>query len=449
MIETQPLVRVVEQYQAVTQTCYKGEDNKLHFPASERKYQTHLMWADEIVPGDPIKLIGCKVTAEGPREPKHDVVWFIEGPDSYSEAALWADWYRAYCEWVARYSSYPLPFETALALTCQYKCWYCDEIQFADADSYIVSAQAFPEFAIPVRYCLDHSRLYDTGRPTLEDLAAIGPEQYGPPTPFWILLDQEDVRHSQVSGRGRSLSWYKWDDDGGPGDCAKLGMAQVKGLRETEDVLPEDLLVVTNTTWGDYVGDDVTRNNWKAWTKEYAASEGQLWWTLEGGFDTKMIVVLAHSITEELYRQIKGLDDYGSLDDDGLYETQAEMQEEALNSWGKYDIPPVLRPYLESLLDNSSLDPEARQKYQARFDEICDDAESVKALVWELEYACSQSGGYIEWLYESGTSAVLTGEDIEKLAKALRLSHIIPADDKTQALPFDEETEKTNESTSR
>lgn len=423
-------------------------DKADHDKAMGLKYDTRILWKSDLEElTDEVGIVGSRVIAIGPDGEVETVADFLDSNEFTMGHYNRVDWYVRYCQFRASYGELPRPIEQALAETCEVKCWYCGDVFIADVDSLRIRYMERED--ITFAWCSKH-RNTDKGRslpdsafvhkPTPEQIrqALEQKEEYGPEKPYFIQLLEKYGRRDG----GQGPTWYRYTDTCPfeDNDCLSMGQVEnVYGRHGEEGVTWEDLFEVPYCTYGDYVGDNVTRHNHVTWTEDYKETKGLAWLSLESGYDTHSIVVKPHMLTPEMFDVIMGLDNYSSLDDDNLHVTEQKMQEEALLNWGKYDFPPVLGPYFEKALEFVT-DETEKQRYRDRYAEITDDAESCKNLMWELEYAASQEGNSVEWLYESGTSAVLTGDDMEKMAKALKLSHIIPPPEGQQALPLEGET---------
>lgn len=251
---------------------------------------------------------------------------------------------------------------------------------------------------------------------------------HGPHTPPAVEL----VKYARDTISG--LTFFRWDGDAQDlaDDLTLSGSYLVKQEADQVEFTGAWFVELPYSTWGEYAGDDITRHNYEYWAKTY---EGQDFWRKASWFRSQSIVIRLLDLTQEVYDLVMGLVvNYCSLDDDGLYETQQKLQEAAWDGYVRYEWPDALRAALKDLIGQVGADREIGAQYEAKLEEALDE-DKGQQLFWDCVSRADDTGDI--WVYEDGESATL--REMDKAAGALKLTDLIPRDEKTLALPGMEE----------
>ena len=128
-------------------------------------------------------------------------------------------------------------------------------------------------------------------------------------------------------------------------------------------------LEVPHTTYGDYVGDTVTRSNQEVLLEEYP----ETFYVVSGGYSssTLMLRVDGQRITEELFDRLAGLNNYPLLDEQQHSEVEERLANEMWGTFGRDEFKTELSKALSTILE---LDVDDVEEWEAWPDDDAIDA---------------------------------------------------------------------------
>lgn len=197
------------------------------------------------------------------------------------------------------------------------------------------------------------------------------------------------MKLSELNIQGETLFWTSSRYDAATRNHVALSLADVSSLyygdfsrSEFGDAIP--VLLPEFLGYSDYSGCSVERANFRAFTEQFKAGEGEWWFKAWGGHGTEAIALipgaeLDDETAEELRETFAGLENYPCLDDEALSEIEMEAENEAWESWARHDFTRglvKLFPDHEEAIDNAS-DETIR--------EIFETARETANEYWEIE----------------------------------------------------------------